>query len=711
MRKTMSDYESNLFQHRSDADATRAELAVDVSMHSDRPISPLLYGKFCEHLGGNIYNGMDAQIVRNPTFGSWPFGGGDAPDGGYVASLGVEEARKVLSHRLEAWCVQDVERLVEAYEDSGALLWHRIGPRERVRLSPDIGPNGCRAQRVEILGEGSSCGIGQWLYLPHRTRGYEFRVVARAAEPVEATLSLASAGAGAGPEIAAAPAKLSIGADWTVVTGRLTLPAGGADDGPWVLGLVAPTGANVVLARVLLRPDDHLDGADPDIIARLREAHLPLLRWPGGNFVSGYHWSDGVGPADLRPTRTNPAWACLETNLFGTDEFLAFCRNVGCEALICVNAGTGTPAEAAAWVEYCNGSPETPMGRRRAENGHPQPYSVRYWEVGNELYGRWQVHWTTPGGYADRYCRFAEAMRTADPSMRLLACGHGSGTDWDRTLIERAGKDLRCITHHVLMGGEVDEAVGGEDVFHAFLASPGGIVAGYRANAERMGAAGVEEPRVAVTELQMFAHRPHRPGQAQTAPIPTPATISEALYDALFLHEFIRAGDLVELFTHTGTVNHGGGLRKTRERVWANPAHYGHVLGVALAGATPVAVRLVCGTVSSRRAVGPLAPAEEMPVLDALAALSEDGASLLVMLVHRSATTGAVSLTLDLGDFPAAGSAEVVQLAGESFADENTPEEPERISPKQSTLPVTKGRAELVVPPFSLTRLRFSRAN
>ena len=114
--------------------------------------------------------------------------------------------------------------------------------------------------------------------------------------------------------------------------------------------------------RVLVYPDDHIDHADPEVVNHLRRSGLPLLRWPGGNFASGYDWRDGVGTVDERPVRPNPVWDGLEYNLFGTDEFMRFCENVGCEPSLCVNAGDGTPEEAAAWVEYCNGSTETPLG-------------------------------------------------------------------------------------------------------------------------------------------------------------------------------------------------------------------------------------------------------------------------------------------------------------------------------------------------------------
>ena len=116
-----------------------------------------------------------------------------------------------------------------------------------------------------------------------------------------------------------------------------------------------------------------------------------MLRWPGGNFVSSYHWRDGVGAAAPRPARRDTAWRKFESNQFGTDEFIAYCRAAGAEPYICLNMGTGTMDEAQAWVEYCNGGGETPWSQRRIANGHGQTYGAKYWGLGKEVYGPWQV--------------------------------------------------------------------------------------------------------------------------------------------------------------------------------------------------------------------------------------------------------------------------------------------------------------------------------
>jgi len=527
----------------------------------------------------------------------------------------------------------------------------------------------------------------------------------------------------AGPILASA--EVELGQEWSTQRGTLRIPDEAALDpaGVFQVSLTAPQGANVVVDRLILYPDDHVGHADPEVIRLLRQARLPLLRWPGGNFVSGYHWRDGVGPVDARPTRPNPAWPGLEPNLFGTDEFVAFCRAVGCEPTICVNAGNGSAEEAGAWVAYCNGATDTPMGRMRAENGHPEPYNVRIWEIGNEVYGRWQVGWTTPGGYVDRYRRFHRAMREADPTIQILACGKqlvGLESEWNRRLIDEGEPAVESITDHLLTGGQVGPDTDPAELYHAFMGYAGTLAELYGPMIERMRSRGVADPHIAVTELQLFAHfageslpsergadKALRPEQ-----LPTPATISEALYLFTLLHAFARMEGAVELLTHSATVNHGGGLRKARERVWANPVHYAHAMAGSMAGGVPVRVKVACDTYATDHSFGHIPALREVPVLDAGAVVSEDGGQLIVTLVNRSAGAP-VEVRVVVEGLAVGAEAERVSLVGETMYDQNTLQEPERIVPQASTVRVEAGVDEghpevrLSVGPFSLLRLTY----
>jgi len=688
----------------------KASLVVDTSVKSPFPVTPLLFGKFCEHLGANIYHGMDAQILDNPTFGKWQFwAGDDHPDGGTRPLTDREQiARRIRGHA--AWMGWlDANRVIDAYFNGCAYPWFLTGGREEVRCSPDVGPKGGRAQRVEVFrsSNGLPQGIAQWIYLPlHRTKGYEFRIVARSVfgpKPIDLMLTLVETG-----EIVAR-VRVQLQTDWQTFTGQIELPQTVPTTALYQFSIVTEPPAHFVVSRVLLYPDDHIKRADPDVIRFLKEARLPILRWPGGNFASGYHWQWGIGPIDERPTVPNPAWEGLEFNLFGTDEFIAFCRALGCEPLICINAGDGTPEEAAAWVEYCNGSPDTPMGRLRAQNGHPEPYNVRFWEIGNELYGRWQVFWTTPDGYLDRYLRFREAMMKVDPNIYVLACGYGNEplSNWNMRLIEGAREKLKCITDHILTGGAVDANTDPVELFHAFMGYAIVLEERYLQLKQRMLAAGINEPRLAITELQFFAHfvgevKPD--GKLAPWTMPSQDTISEALYFATIANMAIRLGNFIELITHSATVNHGGGLRKERERVYANPVHYAHVLLSDLAGGVPVGEQLSCATYSTSRRFGHIPPLPKVPVIDPMAVLSTKG-SLILTIVHRCATSGPIDLTVRLNGFKAS-EVEAVALVGENWYDRNTRDNPTKIVPRKVSASL-KGSdiVNITLQPFSLTKL------
>ncbi|KIW24216.1 uncharacterized protein PV07_09944 [Cladophialophora immunda] len=173
------------------------------------------------------------------------------------------------------------------------------------------------------------------------------------------------------------------------------------------------------------------DGFRKDVIDALKPLDIPVFRYPGGNFCATYHWQDGVGPRDQRPSRPELAWDNVETNHFGTDEFMAWCRAVHAEPYLCLNFGTGTLDEAMAWVEYCNGTKDTYYANLRRKNGHDEPYKVRYWALGNEMWGSWQVNQMTQEAYAERALQWAKALKLLDPTIQLVLCGKEGATSWD----------------------------------------------------------------------------------------------------------------------------------------------------------------------------------------------------------------------------------------------------------------------------------------
>jgi alpha-L-arabinofuranosidase len=178
------------------------------------------------------------------------------------------------------------------------------------------------------------------------------------------------------------------------------------------------------VGTVSLMPADNMLGFHAGMIRRFREAGFKMAKWPGGNFVSGYDWYDGIGDVDKRPPRLQSMWSSrVESNDVGIHEFVAFCRLLGAEPDLTINSGFGSAREAAEEVEYCNGSTDTRLGKLRAENGHPEPFNVRLWSIGNEMYGPWQFGRMSLNQYWEKHNRIVEAMKKVDPKIKVVLSG------------------------------------------------------------------------------------------------------------------------------------------------------------------------------------------------------------------------------------------------------------------------------------------------
>ena len=182
------------------------------------------------------------------------------------------------------------------------------------------------------------------------------------------------------------------------------------------------------------------EGYRKDVIEALKPLEIPVFRYPGGNFTATYHWIDGIGPREQRPKRLNLAWGGqIEDNSFGTDEFIHWCRNVmNSEPYLCLNMGTGTFDEAVNWIEYCNATGASQYAEMRRKNvGHDKPHAVKYWGLGNEVWGPWQIAQTTyPKQYAETALQWAKGIKLLDPEVKLILCGKDGISEWDYEVIK-----------------------------------------------------------------------------------------------------------------------------------------------------------------------------------------------------------------------------------------------------------------------------------
>ena len=204
------------------------------------------------------------------------------------------------------------------------------------------------------------------------------------------------------------------------------------------------------------------NGFRKDVIEEVRALGVPIIRYPGGNFVSGYNWLDGIGPKQERPKVLDKAWNSLNSNQFGTDEFMMWCKAVGTLPLLGLNLGTGTPEQAAALVEYCNVEKGTRWSDLRRKNGIAEPYKVQNWCLGNEMDGPWQIGHMTATEYGYKAADAARQMRYVDPSLKLVACGSSGPLmptylEWDREVLEQCYDYVDALSLHRYIGNTQEE--------------------------------------------------------------------------------------------------------------------------------------------------------------------------------------------------------------------------------------------------------------
>jgi alpha-N-arabinofuranosidase len=304
--------------------------------------------------------------------------------------------------------------------------------------------------------------------------------------------------------------------------------------------------------------DEH--GCRTDVLAALAELRLSVMRYPGGNFASGYHWRDGVGPVDQRPTVRELAWQSIEPNRFGTDEFLALCGRTGWEPMLAVNLGTGTPEEARDWVEYCNAPAGTRVADQRVANGHPDPYGVRLWCLGNEMDGPWQLGHVPARDYAIRAQQAAKLMKDLDPAVRTVACGSSATTmptfaEWDREVLRYLGSDADYISLHRY----VDNHAGDTPDFLAVGASIDRQIEDIDAvcRTVRAETRGRSRAYLCFDEWNVWYKNLEMDGAGRFAPhlIEEIYNLEDALVVAQFLNSFVRHADVVKIANLAQVVN------------------------------------------------------------------------------------------------------------------------------------------------------------
>ncbi len=372
------------------------------------PMSDLIYGQFIEHLGRCIYGGIWAEMLEDRKF--------------YSA---VGETRRDKVFVPSPWKPVGIPAGITMLKDHAFVGEHS----PQVDLGEGAAPNGITQPGLALVAG----------------RGYDGYVIlsgAESAAPVEVSLVW---GAAPGDRQTIRIEKLS--ADYGKHPLAFKAPVS-TDDASF--DIVGRGRGTFRIGAASLMPADNVRGMRRDTLALLRQLDSPMYRWPGGNFVSGYNWKDGIGGRDRRPPRKNPAWTGIEHNDFGIHEFFDFLREVNAQPFIAVNAGLGSAEMAVEQLQYVNGAADTPMGRLRAQNGHPEPFHCKYWAVGNEMSGSWQLGNVPIEEFVKRHNAFAKALLKIDPTIILVASGEATrpSSDWDRQLLSHCAEYIHLNSKH-----------------------------------------------------------------------------------------------------------------------------------------------------------------------------------------------------------------------------------------------------------------------
>jgi len=480
------------------------------------PMPDLIYGQFIEHLGRSIYGGIWAEMLEDRKF---------------YSSIGETRRDKV-------------------YVPSS---WKAVGDAAAITMVTDNVFVGEHTPQVDLGEDGAAKGITQSGLGVVSGKGYEGYLILAgdsSAAPIEVTLNW-----GAGTQdrqtveiksLTSEYKKYSIKFMARASSDNATFEITGKGKGKFLIGTSS------------LMPDDNVNGMRKDTLAQLKLLDAPIYRWPGGNFVSGYNWMDGIGDRDKRPPRKNPAWTGIEHNDFGLHEFFEFCKELNTQPFIAINAGLGGVDSAVQEVQYVNGDAATPMGILRAKNGHPKPFHATYWAVGNEMSGSWQLGNVPIEEFVKRHNAFSQALFDIDKSIKLVASGDAvrPSSTWDRQLLSNSSDYINLISKHFYKqdwhgGGLMTHVRQIGDAIHE-------IAEAHRNYLNTIPEMKGKNIRVSLDEWNYW-YGPHIFGELGTRYF-----LRDALGIAGGINEFSRDSDVIALACYAQTVNVIGAIKTSK---------------------------------------------------------------------------------------------------------------------------------------------------
>ena len=470
------------------------EAKIDASQQGE-PISPYIYGQFIEHLGRCIYGGIWAEMLQDrkfhdsPNVYPWELIGNAKFEFSKEGSFVGEATPKLISDNNWAFGVEQPGIAFVNGKKYVGYVWVKMTAEQSVSVRV-LFDEGKRFIVVPLTQQVEKADDGYCKY------EFEFTADGLLDKTEKGSFSVLFQGKG-----------------------------------------------EAHLGTASLMPGDNIDGMRADTLALLKELNAPIYRWPGGNFVSGYNWKDGIGPRDRRPPRKNPAWQGIEHNDFGFDEFMTFCKYLNTEPDVAVNTGSGEVEAALEELEYANGKADSKYGKIRADNGHPEPYAVKHWCIGNEMYGNWQIGHMSTDKYALKNNRFVDGFRNFDPNLTLISVG--SIGPWDELIMRQCADHMDWISEHFYVQERANV------VEHVALVpnSIRRVADAHRKYRKEFPELKGKNIRIAMDEWNYW-YGPHVFGELGTRYF-----LKDGLGIAAGLHEYYRNSDIFVMANYAQTVN------------------------------------------------------------------------------------------------------------------------------------------------------------
>lgn len=449
-------------------------------------------------------------------------------------------------------------------------------------------------------------------------------------------------------------------------------------------------------------------GFRKDVIEEIRTLGVPIIRYPGGNFVSGYHWQDGIGPKEQRPRVLDRAWNTIDTNQFGTNEFMEWCRAVGTEPLLAVNLGNGTPENAAALVEYCNVPGGTRWSDLRRQHGVASPHNVKFWCLGNEMDGRWQIGHMPAIEYGLKAADAARQMRAVDRSVRLVACGSSNPSmptylEWDRQVLEQCYDDVDFISLHRYFNN-TSETNGDTSRYLALnldmerqiqeIAAVCDYVRGLKKSSKRLA--------LSFDEWNVWYRERNGDGNRQIAPhlLEEVYNLEDALLVGGLINALLRHADRVHIACLAQLVNIIAPLATNNERVLRQTIYYPYAWALHHARGQVMDLLLESESYEVPR-LG------QVPFVDIVATADPSTGEQCILMLNRD-LAAAREVTVTWPGAPPTRVLGLETLTGSDLKASNSFDQPNRVAPQRLDAPKAGARMTFHLPPHSYTAARLA---